>query len=58
MGWCLRCHDAPEKHLRPVSEVTNLTWAPGAGRTPEEVGTEVKERLQVNAPMHCQSCHR
>ena len=58
MGWCLRCHDSPEKHLRPVGEVTNLTWAPGAGRTQEEVGMEVKERLQVNAPMHCQSCHR
>lgn len=58
MGWCLRCHDAPEKHLRPVGEVTNLTWAPGAGRTREEVGREVKERLQVNAPTHCQSCHR
>jgi hypothetical protein len=58
MGWCLQCHDAPAKHLRPVNEVTNLTWAPGAGRTPEEVGAGVTERLQVKPPTHCQSCHR
>jgi len=28
MGWCLDCHRAPEKHLRPPSEVTNLAWTP------------------------------
>ncbi|MBB6429444.1 cytochrome c3 family protein [Algisphaera agarilytica] len=28
MGWCLECHRAPEKHLRPPSEVTNLSWTP------------------------------
>lgn len=28
MGWCLECHRAPEKHLRPPDEVTNLAWTP------------------------------
>ncbi len=28
MGWCLNCHRAPEKHLRPQREVFNLTWKP------------------------------
>ena len=28
MGWCLDCHRAPEKHLRPTSEVTNMSWVP------------------------------
>ncbi|MEO1236501.1 MAG: cytochrome c3 family protein [Planctomycetota bacterium] len=28
MGWCIDCHRAPEKHLRPPSEVTNLAWTP------------------------------
>jgi len=26
MGFCLDCHRKPEKHLRPVDEVTNLAW--------------------------------
>ncbi|MEM9914907.1 MAG: cytochrome c3 family protein [Planctomycetota bacterium] len=28
MGWCIDCHRAPEKHLRPPEEVTNLAWTP------------------------------
>ena len=28
MGWCLDCHRAPEKKLRPLNEVTNLTYKP------------------------------
>ena len=58
MGWCLKCHDDPTKSLRPVGEVTNLTWTPPGGRTAEDVGREVKTDLQVNPPTNCQSCHR
>ncbi len=28
MGWCLECHRAPEKALRPKDQVTNLGWTP------------------------------
>ena len=28
MGWCLDCHRAPEKHLRPLEEVYNLSYEP------------------------------
>jgi hypothetical protein len=55
MGWCLKCHDAPERYLRPVNEVTNLAWAPGKHEAP---GIAIKKDLQVNAPTSCQSCHR
>jgi hypothetical protein len=58
MGWCLRCHNEPAPSLRPVTEVTNLTWAPAGSRTRDEIGREIKKDLQVNPPMHCQSCHR
>lgn len=58
MGWCLKCHNESEKSLRPVSEVTNLTWVPTAGQTREEIGKAIKRDLQVNPPMNCQSCHR
>jgi hypothetical protein len=26
MSWCLDCHRAPNSHLRPPQEVTNMTW--------------------------------
>lgn len=64
MGWCLKCHDNPTPHLRPVSEVTNLTWsAPTtAGQSAEQakldIGDQIRRDFQVNAPTNCQSCHR
>jgi hypothetical protein len=29
MSWCLDCHRAPEKNLRPLEQITNLTYKPG-----------------------------
>lgn len=58
MGWCLNCHHQPEANLRPVDQVTNLTWQPPGGQTREEVGRGIKAALQVNAPSTCQGCHR
>lgn len=31
MEWCLGCHRAPEKHLRPVEEVTTMGYTPEGG---------------------------
>lgn len=28
MGWCIECHRAPEKHLRPLTEITSMDWSP------------------------------
>ena len=57
MGWCLKCHNAPEKSLRPVGEVTNLTWAPDKASAAAD-GAAIKKALAVNPPMSCQACHR
>jgi hypothetical protein len=58
MGWCLQCHNNPTEQLRPVSEVTNLTWGPEGGRSQAQIGTGIKYELQVKPPTNCQSCHR
>jgi hypothetical protein len=36
MEWCINCHRAPEKHIRPRSEITSMLWGPG---TPQADGT-------------------
>ena len=58
MGWCLKCHNDPHEHLRPVSEVTNLKWKPAEGKTASEIGAGIVKDLRVKAPMNCQACHR
>jgi hypothetical protein len=56
MSWCLQCHRAPEQHLRPVEEVTNMTWkAPG---DPVEYGKALREKNNLNPPTDCSTCHR
>jgi Cytochrome C and Quinol oxidase polypeptide I len=31
MRWCLDCHEAPERHLRPKDEIYNMHWSPPPG---------------------------
>ena len=36
MEWCLECHRAPERFLRPVEEIFNMEWRP-ENKTREEL---------------------
>ena len=57
MGWCLECHRNPDDHLRPVSEITNMSWAPGPDQA--EFAMKQKQRLDIQAPItDCTGCHR
>jgi hypothetical protein len=56
MGWCLDCHRNPEKNLRPVEEITNMTWKPEGD--PVEAGRALAERNQVHTRTSCTTCHR
>jgi hypothetical protein len=59
MAWCLECHRAPEKKLRPLSEITHLDWKPeDIGTTQEKLGAELKKEWHINPPVTCAGCHR
>ena len=53
MSWCLECHRAPEAHLRPAGEITNMAYEPKL-----EVGKLIKDQKHLNPPTHCSACHR
>jgi hypothetical protein len=56
MAWCVECHRAPEEHLRPPAEVTNMRWQP-----PEDqlaFGMKLREQANINPPTDCSTCHR
>ena len=70
MEWCLDCHRYPEKHLRPVEEVTNMRFV-AAGWTDKEthktysgqleLGRDLKQKHMVREPQvltNCSICHR
>jgi hypothetical protein len=73
MGWCLECHRAPEKHLRPLEEVYNMDFDAeeflaepsnrmvGADGKPLEnqldLGLKLKEEWRVQPKESCTTCH-
>ncbi|WP_437594849.1 cytochrome c3 family protein [Sorangium sp. So ce1000] len=56
MGWCLGCHRAPERHLRPLSAITDMDW--DAGPDAERIGRQIAQQLGVRHLVHCSACHR
>ncbi|MGH8018003.1 MAG: cytochrome c3 family protein [Opitutaceae bacterium] len=58
MGWCLDCHRAPEKQIRPLDEVFNLDWHASSPEAQLEQGRELVAKWNVDPPQSCSGCHR
>ncbi len=69
MEWCLDCHRAPEKHLRPTDEITNMLFVPGMVKneatgqphTQKSLGAELKTKhgiREASVLTNCSICHR
>jgi len=56
MGWCVDCHRDPESQLRPVEEVTSMTWAPSGDRP--QLAHELMQKNDVHTRISCTTCHR
>jgi len=54
MSWCLDCHREPEKHIRPVEEVTTMGYQ---DENQLDTGRELIARQNISAPTYCQACH-
>ena len=58
MQWCLSCHVAPEKQIRPRDQVFNMEWTP----PPDQIarGRELLREYNVNTAIltNCSICHR
>jgi hypothetical protein len=56
MEWCLECHRAPEKFVRPQSEVFNAAWEPPADQV--EQGRKLVQEYGLKPRTSCSACHR
>ncbi|MBZ5697442.1 MAG: cytochrome c3 family protein [Acidobacteriia bacterium] len=56
MRWCLDCHNAPEKYLRPRSEVFNAFYT----APPDQLalGRRLVSEYNVQKLTDCTTCHR
>lgn len=58
MSWCLDCHRAPEKYVRPSSEIYSMTWTPGPDQMEEGKALVVKNDIRTKQLSDCSICHR
>jgi hypothetical protein len=59
MRWCLDCHRAPERYLRPREDVFRMDYEPPQDQL--RVGRELAERYHVRDAQtltNCSTCHR
>jgi hypothetical protein len=56
MEWCLECHRAPERFVRPRQEVFNMAWLAPADQI--ERGRELVSRYKIHPRTSCSACHR
>jgi hypothetical protein len=55
MEWCLDCHRAPERHVRPRSEIYNMEWHAEDQAT---LGAQLVEEYNIESRLSCSACHR
>jgi hypothetical protein len=56
MEWCLACHRAPERFVRPKSEVFNMTYEAPADQL--ELGRRLVSEYGIKPRTSCSTCHR
>jgi hypothetical protein len=72
MEWCLDCHRAPEKNLRPRDQVFNMRYEPPSSERPVTIdGKTYMDQLSLGMDLvrkyhlrtatditSCSTCHR
>lgn len=54
MSWCLECHRAPEKFVRPKDKVFDLKWQP---QNQAEMGPQLVKEYRIQSKTSCSVCH-
>ncbi|MEP6787886.1 MAG: cytochrome c3 family protein [Acidobacteriota bacterium] len=59
MEWCIACHRAPEKFIRPKSEVFNMQWQDGDIDESQRAKLKTDYKIRSKEMMtSCSTCHR
>jgi len=56
MEWCLECHRAPERFVRPKSEVFNAAYEPPPDQL--ALGRRLVKEYGIQTRTSCSTCHR
>jgi hypothetical protein len=56
MEWCLDCHRAPERLVRPRDQIFNMEWNPPADQA--VLGRKLVAEYKIQKLTDCWTCHR
>jgi hypothetical protein len=56
MEWCLQCHRAPERFVRPRGEVFTMGYRPAVAQS--ELGPQLVKEYGIRSLTDCSVCHR
>ena len=56
MEWCLDCHRAPEKYVRPRAAVFTMGYEPEGDQM--EIGRQLVQEYNIQSLESCSTCHR
>ena len=56
MEWCLACHRAPERFVRPRAQVFRMDWEPP--RYGMALGQQLVREYHIQPDTSCSTCHR
>jgi hypothetical protein len=56
MEWCLGCHRAPERFVRPRSQVFTMDWEPPSYQ--RALGQQLVQEYHIQRLTSCSVCHR
>jgi hypothetical protein len=56
MEWCLTCHRAPERFVRPREAVFQMGYRPDGDQL--EIGRRLVQEYRIESLTSCSTCHR
>jgi hypothetical protein len=56
MEWCIDCHRAPERYVRPRDQVFSVTYRPPGNQL--EIGRRLVDEYKIQRLTSCSTCHR
>jgi hypothetical protein len=56
MQWCLNCHRAPERFVRPREHVFDMEWKPKEKQS--VLGERLVKEYHIQSKTDCSTCHR
>jgi hypothetical protein len=56
MEWCLECHRAPERYVRPRDQIYRMDWTPP--REQLALGEKLVREYKIQKLTDCYTCHR